>query len=275
MRLYKYITSESALKSIVAGKIKFATLDSLNDPTELMPKIYESELLQSLKEKRKKGYSKDDLFDLKRQEILFKKLSPETMIINAPESIEKANSIVNLPVYSNMEYLKKMFHSTVELIASRCGIFCISTRYDSLPMWAHYANNASGFVIEFEHLQEIYKGDGTGILNEIKNIDYKNKRSGINFHNGSYNSLFFEKNKDWEYESEKRVITDLNSCTELKIGDEVIYFQEISKKFISKVIFGWKVPRQIIDKLSIELCEINPNIKIAVSRIENGFIEIA
>jgi len=54
MRIYKYITSESALKSIVAGKIKFATLDSLNEPTELMPKIYESELLQSLKEKEQK-----------------------------------------------------------------------------------------------------------------------------------------------------------------------------------------------------------------------------
>lgn len=268
MRLYKYITSESALKSIVAGKIKFATLESLNDPTELMPKIYENELLESLKEKRTKGYNKEDLLDLKMQELLFKKLSPETMVISAPESIEKANSIVNLSVYSNLDYLKKMFDKTVELMASRCGIFCISTRFDSLPMWVHYANNASGFVIEFTNLQDTYSGDGTGILNEIKEIDYKNKRSGINFNKGSYNSLFFEKNKDWEYESEKRIITDLNSCSELNIGDEIIYIQEISKKQISKVIFGWKVPELTIHKLSSELCEVNPNINIAISRIK-------
>lgn len=275
MRLYKYVTSESALKSIVAGKIKFATLDSLNDPTELLPKIYESELLKSLEGKRTNGYSKDDLLDLQMQELLFRKLSPETMVINAPESIEKANLIVNLPIYSDLGYLKKMFNKTVELIASRCGIFCVSTRYNSLPMWAHYANNASGFVIEFKDLQNTYSGDGTGILNEIKDIDYKNERSGINFDKGSYNSLFFEKGKDWEYESEKRIITDLNSCSELNIGDEVIYIQEISKKQISKVIFGWKVPELTIHKLSNEVRAINPNINIAISRIENGLIEIS
>ena len=87
MQLYKYIASESALKSIVAGKIKFATIDSLNDPTELLPKIYESELLKSLEEKRANGYNEDDLLDLKRQESLFRKLSPETMVISAPDSI--------------------------------------------------------------------------------------------------------------------------------------------------------------------------------------------
>lgn len=37
MKLYKYISSESALKNIVSGKVKFATLDQLNDPTELLP----------------------------------------------------------------------------------------------------------------------------------------------------------------------------------------------------------------------------------------------
>lgn len=45
------------------------------------------------------------------------------MIISAPESTEKANSNVNLPVYSNMQYLKNMFNKTVELMASRYGVF--------------------------------------------------------------------------------------------------------------------------------------------------------
>ncbi|MGK9369336.1 hypothetical protein ACSSWA_10560, partial [Melioribacter sp. Ez-97] len=99
MKLYKYISSETALKSIVAGNIKFATIDSLNDPTELLPKIYESELLRSLEEKRANGYTEDDLIDLQRQEALFRKLSPETMIIPAPKSIEEANRMIRLPVY--------------------------------------------------------------------------------------------------------------------------------------------------------------------------------
>ena len=275
MQLYKYISSESALKSIVAGKIKFATVGSLNDPTELLPKIYESELLKSLEEKRANGYNQDDLLDLKRQESLFRKLSPETMVISAPDSIEHANSIVNLPVYNNIDYLKDMFNKTVELMSSRCGILCLSTRYDSLPMWAHYANNALGFVVEFEDLQSIYRGDETGILNEIKHMEYKNKRSGVTFEKGSYNSIFFEKNKDWEYESEKRIVTDLNSCKECNIGDEVIYIQRIGKQHISNVIFGWKIPESTIHKLSMEVSSINSNVNIAISKIEDGLVEVS
>jgi len=247
----------------------------LNDPTELLPKIYESSLLKSLEEKRAKGYNESDLLDLKRQESLFRKLSPETMVISAPESIVHANSIVNLPVYNDVNYLKDMFNKTVEQMALRCGILCLSTRYDSLPMWAHYANNALGFVIEFEDLENTYPGDETGILSEIKGIKYKNKRSGVTFEKGSYNSLFFEKNKDWEYESEKRIVAALNDCVEYNAGNEVIYIQTINKKYISKVIFGWKVPESTIHRMSKEVCLINPGVNIAISGIEDGLVTIA
>lgn len=274
MKLYKYIASESALKNIVSGRIKFATLDSLNDPTELLPKIYESELLKSLEEKRVNGHIEDDLLDLKKQEALFRKLSPETMVIPAPKSIEEADRIVKLPVYDNLDYLKEMFNKTVDLMSSRCGTFCLSLRYDSLPMWAHYANNASGYVIEFEDLQNAYPGDETGVLNEIKGIDYKSKRSGISFDKGSYNSLFFEKNKDWEYESEKRVVTDLKSCIKYKMGSEVIYIQEIDKQYVSKVIFGWKVSESSIDSLSEEILSINQGLTIATAAIKDGLIKV-
>lgn len=274
MNLYKYVSSEVAVKNIVAGRIKFARLDSLNDPTELLPKIYEEELLLSLEDKRKFGYNNEDLDDLRNQERLFRKLSPETMVISAPESIEKANSIVNLPIYDNLEYLKTMFNKTVELMASRCGIFCVSTRNDSLPMWAHYANNASGFVIEFSDLKNEFSGDGTGILNEVKDVCYSEKRSGINFEKGSYNSLFFEKDKDWGYESEKRIVTDLNSCSELQIEDGVMYVKEIDKSIISRVIFGWKIPRHKVELLSKEIRTISASVETVSATIKNGTIEI-
>ncbi|SMD31753.1 Protein of unknown function [Reichenbachiella faecimaris] len=274
MNLYKYVSSEDAVKNIIDGKIKFATLESLNDPTELLPRIYEDELLKSLEDKRKNGYNHEDLEDLNNQERLFGKLSPETMVISAPKSIEQANSIVKLSVYDNVDYLKKMFDKTVELMSSRCGIFCISTRNNSLPMWAHYANNASGFVIEFEDLENEFLGDGTGILNQIKDVDYKLVRSGVTFERGSYHSVFFEKDKDWGYESEKRIVVDLASCTTLQFENGKLFIKEIDKRRISKVIFGWKVTGKKIEKLSKEIKEINPNIETVAATIKNGFIEI-
>jgi hypothetical protein len=274
MKLYKYISSDVALKNIVGGSIKFATLESLNDPTELLPKIYDAELIESLHEKRAKGYTVDDLIDLKKQELLFDKLSAETMMIKVPGTIEKANSIVNLPIYDNLDYLKKMFNKTVELMASRCGLFCISTRYDSLPMWAHYANNAKGYVIEFDGLQNHYIGDGTGILNLITDVKYVQRRSGVNFERESYKSLFFEKNQDWTYECEKRIVVDLASCQKISIGDDDIYIKEINKTIISRVIFGWKISQTTISKVVQEVCAINPQVKIAIATIEDGLIKL-
>jgi hypothetical protein len=84
MKLYKYISGDIALKNIVGGNIKFATLQNLNDPTELFPKVYEEELMKSLRIKREIGYALDDLNDLKRQERLFGLLSPETKRIIDP-----------------------------------------------------------------------------------------------------------------------------------------------------------------------------------------------
>jgi hypothetical protein len=274
MKLYKYISNDIALKKIVGGNIKFATLRSLNDPTELLPKIYEAELIESLREKRSKGYTEDDLIDLKKQELLFDRLSPETIVIKAPETIEKANSIVNLPVYDNLDYLKRMFNNTVELMASRCGLFCASTRYDSLPMWAHYANNAKGYLIEFDGLQNLYSGDGTGILNQLMDVRYTQRRSGINFESGSYNSLFFEKNQDWSYECEKRIVIDLASCEKLDVGGEDIYIKQIDKTIISKVILGWKINQMANRKIEEEVYTINPQVKIAKATIKDGLIEI-
>jgi hypothetical protein len=274
MKLYKYISSDVALKSIVGGHLKFATLGSLNDPTELLPKIYEAELIESLREKRSKGYTVEDLIDLKRQQLLYEKLSPETMKIRAPKTIKSANSIVNLPIFDNVAYLKNKFIETVELMASRCGLFCVSTRYDSLPMWAHYANNAKGYVIEFDGLHNDYLGDGTGILNQIADVTYTYKKSGISFESGSYKSLFFEKNQDWAYECEKRIVVDLASCQNVSIGDEDIFIRRINKEIISKVIFGWKISQTAIKQVMQQVWDIHPQVEIAIATIRDGFIEL-
>ena len=274
MNLYKYISSEGALRNIVDGKIKFATLDGLNDPTELFPKVYDVELRETLEEKRRIGYNKDDLADLKRQELLLNLLSPEKMVIKAPETIESANATINLAFYNNLRDLREMLNSTVELMTTRCGIFCVSKRNNSLPMWAHYANNGTGFVIEINNLSDAFTGDGTGILNEVKCVQYVDKRSGVSFKSGSYASLFFEKDKDWGYEAEKRIVTNLSSCQEVEVDGDSIFVREIDKKLISRVIFGWKVAPNEVRRISEIVSGINPNVQFAKVGVGNGKIDI-
>jgi hypothetical protein len=45
----------------------------------------------------------------------------------------------------------KLF-ATIRNISARVGILSLSQRYDSLPMWAHYADLARGFVVVLDDL---------------------------------------------------------------------------------------------------------------------------
>lgn len=274
MKVYKYISNTNALKNIALGNIKFSTLASLNDPTELLVKVIDKELISSLNRIRKNGYTTEDIIDLKQQENIFKILSPETMVISAPDTVEDANQIIKLPIYDNLLYIRNQMNKTVDLMSERCGIFSTSSRYNSLPMWAHYANNAKGFVVEFERLDKFFVGDNTGILNKLDNVVYKTKRSSVSFESGSYKSIFFEKDIDWKYENEKRVVTNLSSCEVMNIGNESIYIKRIPKQYISSVIFGWKINQDEIKTLMNEIKKVNSNINFKVSNVNDGLIKI-
>ncbi len=274
MKVYKYISSTNALKNIASGNIKFSTIASLNDPTELLVKVIEKELISSLNRIRKNGYTAEDIIDLKRQENVFRILSPETMVISAPDTVEQANQIIKSPIYDDLDYLKNQVNKTVDLMTERCGVFSTSSRCNSLPMWAHYANNAKGFVVEFERLDNFFAGDNTGILNKLDDVVYKTKRSGVSFESGSYKSIFFEKDIDWKYENEKRVVTNLSSCEVMNIGSKSIYIKRIPKQYISSVIFGWKINQDEIKTLVSEIKKVNSNINFKVSNVDEGLIKI-
>lgn len=274
MKLYKYISSESALKNIVSGKVKFATLDQLNDPTELLPNIDENRIKDSLSELRIKGLSVDDFVDLERQEKIFDILSPETKLVSVPKTVDIANDIILSDVYDNYSNLEYMIGRTIELIKMRCGIFCLSERYDSLPMWAHYSNNAKGFVVEFTGLDELFSGDETGMLNILEPVKYTKVKSAVTFERESYKSIFFEKNEDWSYENEVRIITNLDSCKVINIENDKIYCKDIGTKYINKVIFGWNVKLSDVNRISTELNKIKSGLECVVAEVNTGQIKV-
>lgn len=117
-------------------------------------------------------------------------------------------------------------------------IACFSKRWNSLPMWAHYANNHKGFVVQYMAMvskdNNFYKVKYTKkppSIFEIGNVcdsNYDNIRNkfekfymGLNLDDVDLARAFFSgaiisskikleicrlKNKDWEYEKEYRLI---------------------------------------------------------------------
>ncbi len=58
------------------------------------------------------------------------------------------------------------------------------------------------------------------------------------------------------------------------IDNETIYIRQIPKKYINRVILGYKLENREIDRLSNELKIINPDIEIALTKVTDKGIEI-
>lgn len=141
------------------------------------------------------------------------------------------NSIIRM-VYSNMEIRVgspmwkqlrqavgpqiKSFQAELEKQRTTTGISCLSEEFDSLLMWAHYANNHRGMCVEYE-LLEINKQLGFSPVPII----YSDNR--VSVHTLDSNTLekdiqriFIEsltsKSPEWSYEKEWRIIRDDGAC---------------------------------------------------------------
>ena len=115
--------------------------------------------------------------------------------------------------------MNKEIHSlrdTFEYMKTTMGISCLSESYDSLLMWAHYANIHRGMCVEYE-LMEINKQLGFSPIPVI----YSDER--VSFHSINQDTLevnsfrFFiesltSKSLEWSYEKEWRIIRDNVAC---------------------------------------------------------------
>jgi hypothetical protein len=190
-RLYKYLPfNEGSLKILTEGTIKFTKPSDFNDPFDCDPE-HDAENIDKYLETR-------------------------------PDIIEKVLKIRNAKCKDSSKERKAM--KTRLKIAIENGHFgqeasndvgiCSLTRNPlNLLMWAHYALNHTGFVVEFEiPLESFYPAE-----EEIKYfewlipqvVQYEKTKPVVYFDddkNTKMSKQFLVKGKDWEYEKEERVI---------------------------------------------------------------------
>src|SRR3546814_19823431 len=87
--------------------------------------------------------------------------------------------IRSIRIYENIDEMERRHCAATATIASKVGLLCLTRRYDSLPMWAHYAEQAKGLVVEFYDLDQIFKGDKTGVLHQLTNVRYDRDEYGF------------------------------------------------------------------------------------------------
>lgn len=239
--LYKFVRSVSAVEGMLRGDLRFSTVSELNDPCELLDEIDEELVVQSLKHMRRVGYSDSEFFWLQRQAALLAALAPESQAIPLPLSPAEAHRQVRSSFYDDVERMARLQRQAVLNIRGSSGILSLTSRYDSLPMWAHYADNARGFVVIFKDLERAFPGDETGVLNQVKSVSYSDEFRGMTFVPSTQNDLFFWKHADWSYEAETRVVSALNMCRLSEVGSTQMHLRAIDCECIRGVILGWNV----------------------------------
>mgnify|MGYP001187785015 CR=1 FL=1 len=247
MRCYKYVSDSASLASILAGEMKFTVPADLNDPSELFPKFSRDEVLESLSDLRTRGHTEEELAGLRRQNALMRALVSHYWKADLPLTRGDADLMIRLPIFDNIALIEQLFIGMLNAMSSAVAVACLSKRWDSLPMWAHYAHRARGAVVAYDNLEAVFPGDETGWLNCLKEVSYTREMAGISFYPDSYGAIFFSKFRDWAYEAETRVAAELSSCTNSRHENIVIHTRNVPVTHVSSVIFGWHMPAPAID----------------------------
>ena len=209
MSLYKYV-SATTLEYILNGSIRFTQPGGFNDPFELALEVYNP----TLNEDEKVNIQ----FDVLSQDDLINKY-----LLDKDFQDDNCSDVFSRELISNLN--------------KEIGILCLSKNSDSHLMWAHYADEYSGAVIEFDESHEYFSG-----LTEVK---YEKDRPIIHMN-------YFLENKTipisnlcikpdiWSYEKEFRIIRSLRDCKKNKAKTKKfdIYTNEIPLDAIKTVTLG-------------------------------------
>lgn len=268
--LYKFLGNPAIAGSVLAGSIKFTPIAELNDPAELNPTLNREAVLSSLNRLREIGYSQDDLIHLRRQGAVLQALSPSSQAVQVPSTPEEATRLIQSRFYDSTSTLERMLTQTARDIASKVGLFCLSRRFDSVPMWAHYAANATGFAVEFTGLENEFTGDATGVLRQLREVTYAQEIEGVTFDPKSHESLFFSKYIDWSYEQEVRVALPLADCRRHVHDQGILYLYSLPTKYIRRVILGWNINQTSADAVQNAVTEVCPSAEVVQAHFFRG-----
>jgi len=234
MSFYKYVSIDT-LQKILAGSIRLTQPGAFNDPFELAVEVYNPHIgMEGNIELR---------FDVLSQTRDIKKY-----LLPSEFTHDNCNDVYARELRSKID-------STV-------GMLCITKNQSSHLMWAHYACEYSGAVIEFDEFHEFFQG-----AFEIEYIQNRPKLHMDYFLSGEPLPIseLCAKSNIWNYEKEWRLARSLKDCKRIKTSGNKydIYTMDIPLEAIMSVTLGERCKLDDAKKIYHKLKNTNVALKIA------------
>jgi hypothetical protein len=126
----------------------------------------------------------------------------------------------------------------LEAVDQQYGILSLTLTPDNLLMWAHYADEHRGAVIEIDPTVRAFARPG-----ELAGaVHYSGERPLIPETDDILLSHFFTKSREWAYETEYRVVRKLETCVAAVDAKPLpIHLFEFPPAALRRVVFGVRV----------------------------------
>lgn len=225
--LYKFRdVSEYSLGNLRDSTLYLSTANTFNDPYDSAinfdPQLGFSDNAVFID---KLGIPKDEAEKILSAPEPFKEIIKFTLKKDSSFSEEKADLLHSFIQTRRQEFCKEQLLNTNAAIQNSYKICSLSERLDSLPMWAHYAADHKGFVMEYDFnslsredilLNCLWPVYYTGIF-DASGI-FKSLQEGKKFNNLAATLAALHKSPDWKYEAEWRIVLpDGNSETGINL----------------------------------------------------------
>lgn len=262
--LYKYMVKERVTDVLEGGMVRFTHLCDTNDTFEVRKtfKRFGGPKLAKLLDRGAASLVTPEFID---REI--RKRMSEAGVDLPPALVrELLERQLGIPVEdfirSQMDGFVKMFVERIDTfkspedflseIGSTIMCFSLSERYDIATMWAHYAGNHSGLVIEFDTDHAWFKNESNRSETKLQKIKYLDNQNDELL--DDLEAAFSSKTTDWASEREWRLNCSMKQIERtVEAGNEKVHLRSFPAEAVVSVIVGYKASSETVGSIGTVL----------------------
>lgn len=259
--LYKYLIADRITNVLDEGTVRFTQLLHTNDSFEVRTTFqrFAGPRFVSLLENYVSEKLTDKYVDERLQQLLLEKGVRGVSVHQFKLILQNQHGVS--PVDFMRTEIKKFIHlfagtlndkASVEAFLHQLGsqllCFSLSERYDSNPMWAHYAGDHTGFVVAFDTSHTWFLSK-TGAKTRLQKVAYLDGLLDEPLENPQ--AAFISKTADWSYEREWRLNCGLEDVEKtVGLDSDPIHLLSFPCDAVHSVVVGHKATDDTVERIT-------------------------